>query len=301
MKTRSLPGGQLKALLHKVGVLSYAQALRASLRRTRQSARMRFFPSATMHPHRLVFIAGLPKSGTTWLENLVAAVPGYHTLVPYDPQHLLPEHILDPGLLTHVPARGNFILKTHMEGRPQGVEALRNHGIPTVVMVRDLRDQCVSRYYHVLSSPEHRPHDFYRSSDQSVGISHCLEVSVTEYADWVRNWMPVLAEDDSGLFMLVRYEDLLADTKGMFSKVLEHFATAIPEHEVDAIIEEVARAAREGADLEERLRKGNTFRSGQVGEWREHFSPEDIERFKAAANDVLVSLAYEKDDTWQAR
>ena len=66
-------------------------------------------------------------------------------------------------------------------------------------------------------------------------------------------------------------------------------------------VRDVARAAREGATLEERLREDDAFRSGLVGEWNEHLSALDIERFKAAVNDILVSLAYEKDDTWQAR
>ena len=51
------------------------------------------------YPHRLVFIAGLPKSGTTWLENLMGAIPGYRRLVCYDLNNSLFEHKLDPAVL----------------------------------------------------------------------------------------------------------------------------------------------------------------------------------------------------------
>jgi hypothetical protein len=42
-----------------------------------------------------------------------------------------------------------------------------------------------------------------------------------------------------------------------------------------------------------------TFRSGKVGGWREHFTPEITALFKQEASDLLVQLGYEKDMDWQ--
>jgi len=44
----------------------------------------------------------------------------------------------------------------------------------------------------------------------------------------------------------------------------------------------------------------STFRKGQIGSWREHFTPEVKAAFKAApgACQLLIDLRYEKDDTW---
>ncbi len=40
-------------------------------------------------------------------------------------------------------------------------------------------------------------------------------------------------------------------------------------------------------------RKSGTFRKGQPGEWREHFTEENKARFKAVAGDLLERLGYE--------
>jgi hypothetical protein len=145
-----------------------------------QRSQMRIFPVVTIYPHRFVFIAGLPKSGTTWLENLVGAIPAYRRLVCYDPDNRLSEHVLDPVVLDVLPVRGNFFTKTHMEARPEGVEALRKNRVPTVVMVRDLRDQCVSRFYHVINQPSHRHHEFYLNGEHAEAFSHCVGITIDE-------------------------------------------------------------------------------------------------------------------------
>lgn len=285
----------LRALLQRAGLFPHARHLKVLM----QHAQVRFLPGADAHPHRLVFIAGLPKSGTTWLENLVGAIPAYRRLACYDPRNLLYEHVLDPALLEHVPSRGNFFIKTHVEARPEAVEALRRHGVPTVVMVRDLRDQCVSRFYHVLSNPSHRHHGFYMTGDKSAAFSHCVDICVTEYADWIRGWLQVIGSDSR--FMLVRYEDMRASVKTEFLRVLKHFDITLTGEEIDTIIETVAARAKKGMSLDARLRQGNnTLRAGRVGDWRNHFTVSDVVRFKTAANDILLSLGYEKDDLWLA-
>jgi hypothetical protein len=45
-------------------------------------------------------------------------------------------------------------------------------------------------------------------------------------------------------------------------------------------------------------RKSHTFRSGTVGGWREHFTPEHKRLFLDVAGDLLLSLGYEQGDDW---
>jgi hypothetical protein len=267
-----------------------------TINRFLQNAQMAILPGVNVYPHRLVFIAAMPKSGSTWLENLVGSIPGYRRLAYYDPKGLLTQHILDPALLEHVPARGNFFIKTHVEARPEGVDALRRHNVPTVVLVRDLRDQCVSRFYHVLNLPSHRHHDLYANGERAESFTHCVNVCVNDYADWIRGWVKVTRDDDR--FALVRYEDMRENIKAQFLRVIERFDIEIADDKIDRIIEEVAAKSKLGSDLETRLKQGNTLRSGRVGDWRSHFSPADVKLFKEKANDTLVWLGYEKDDKW---
>lgn len=270
-------------------------AVRA-LRRVIQNAKMAILPGVNVYPHRLVFVAAMPKSGSTWLESLMGAIPGYRRLEPYDPRRLLYQHILDPALLEHLPARGNFFIKTHVKARTEGVEALRRHNVPTAVLVRDLRDQCVSRYYHVLNSPTHRHNDFYVNGDKAEAFTHCVGICVTEYANWIRDWVKVARDDER--FLLMRYEDMRENIKAQFLRALNRFDIALDDDRIDRIIEEVAIKSKRGSDLETRLKQGNSLRSGRVGDWRDHFSPGDVKVFKEKANDTLVMLGYEKDDSW---
>jgi hypothetical protein len=255
-------------------------------------------PIKMPYDNSLVFIAGMPKSGTTWLENLIGNVPEIRRLFTYDPSNLLSEHILDPVLLENIPVRGNYFIKTHVEARHESVDALRKHKTPTVIMVRDIRDQCVSRFYHVLNEPGHPHHDLYLNGDRAEAFSHCVSVSATEYAQWIRDWISVINSCEQQ-FILVKYEEMHADVKVQFLRVLKHFEINLDNSKVDKIISSVSAAAKKGSDLAKQIKLGkNTLRGGRIGDWRKHFSSKDVEYLKSTANDVLVMLEYENSSSW---
>ena len=252
----------------------------------------------THHPHRLVFIAGLPKSGTTWLENLIGAIPKYRRLVCYDLNNSLFEHKLDSAILEVLPSKGNFFTKTHVEASIEGVSALRRNGIPTVIMVRDLRDQCVSRFYHVLNDPEHRHHKLYSQSERSEAFSHCLKITIDEYLIWVDDWLKA-AENDPNNFLVVRYEDMYTNPYKEFKKVLGHFDIKLTEKTIDNLLNSISKSSQDGKNIAQRLKTHkNTLRKGGSGDWKNHFSLEDIENFKLKANYQLIKLGYESDADW---
>ena len=45
--------------------------------------------------------------------------------------------------------------------------------------------------------------------------------------------------------------------------------------------------------------KSGTFRKGKPGNWREHFTENNISRFKDATVDLLLRLGYERDSDWK--
>jgi hypothetical protein len=45
-------------------------------------------------------------------------------------------------------------------------------------------------------------------------------------------------------------------------------------------------------------RKSGTFRKGEPGNWREHFTPANITAFKESTGDLLARLGYETGDDW---
>jgi hypothetical protein len=254
--------------------------------------------SRSCYPHRFVFIAGLPKAGTTWMENLIDAIPGYKRLAPYDPARQLEKHVLDPVLLEKIPVKGNFFLKTHVEARRESVSALIQHNIPTLIMIRDLRDQCVSRFFHVQNQPSHRHHVLYTTELHEIAFRHCIDITITEYAQWIRGWLEVM-DKENRLFKLIRYEDMRKDVVVVFQNVLIHFDVQIEKKDAQKIVEQVTNKSRQTRDLKKGIKKGNnTFRSGKVGEWRDHFNRDDVAYFKKHANDVLLKCGYETNENW---
>ena len=45
-------------------------------------------------------------------------------------------------------------------------------------------------------------------------------------------------------------------------------------------------------------KKSGTYRKGQPGNWREHFTPVNKALFKEQAGELLLRLGYEQDDSW---
>jgi len=118
--------------------------------------------------------------------------------------------------------------------------------------------------------------------------------------------------DQDGLRMVSvrqRYEGVLGWLKARHVLCLrfEDFITR-PDEAFDLMLDEVEKTgyriptprpeARRILRESIQPRKSRTFRSGRVGGWREHFSPEHKRLFLSVAGDLLVRLGYENGDEW---
>ncbi|MCP4378239.1 MAG: sulfotransferase domain-containing protein, partial [bacterium] len=171
----------------------------------------------------LIFIAGLPKSGTTWLEQLLANTRGWVQLnksclrsFPGSVQ-LLHEHDADERMLTCAPKNKLSFLKLHLNPYPRNFSILDKLGIKTVVLIRDLRDMLISRYHHVVSQQSHWDHKRLMSIPESSrllesmkGVRPADAISVIDYYDsWVSGWMDRLGADQTHS-IAIKYEEMSA-------------------------------------------------------------------------------------------
>lgn len=247
-------------------------------------------------PHKVIFIAGMPKSGTTWLEHLLGELPAYRVRAVHDPCGCVINHDVCDAVFAGLPRNLYSVVKLHTRFTPENLRVIDKFDLHTVVMYRDLRDQCVSRYYHVLNEAAHRHHQYYVSSSQSEGISHCIEVILQEYVTWIRDWLPVIAARPDR-FMEVRYETLRADPRSVLAEALAFYGIEASTEMIDAMIDGVKKKTT--FNLKKNLERGTgTARKGMIGDWRNHFTPEHVRRLKEGCGEFLIELGYERDSNW---
>ena len=91
----------------------------------------------------------------------------------------------------------------------------------------------------------------------------------------------------SGRWLVVRFEDLVADAPGEIARLYDFVGLAFDADSVARVADatSIANARRMGAS--------HHLRVGRVGTWRDHFTDADQKLFEQQAGDVLVSLGYQ--------
>lgn len=146
-----------------------------------------------------------------------------------------------------------------------------------IEVVRDGRDTCVSKYRQwvakgVTSGPMTDEQRDYLMTKWSTYVSRGMELR----AD------PPLA----GRIRRIRYEDLRADTEPEIAALLEFAGLAdVPGR---------AAELRDATDFSRiKVRSEKHFRSGVVGDFRNHLDAADEARFRELAGDVFEAAGYE--------
>lgn len=170
--------------------------------------------------------------------------------------------------------------------------------IKMVLMMRDPRDVVISHAYYVRSFASHPLYAHY----QSLSEDECILQSITGVAP---------APERSGLVdinercrSIIGWQVCPNTLWTTFEKLVGPQGGGTQ----DAQLEELRRIAhhlgfwrREGeiVGVARQLYGGTrTFRKGQIGGWREHFSEEHKQAFKSVAGSLLIDLGYEQDDNW---
>lgn len=165
-------------------------------------------------------------------------------------------------------------------------------------MIRDPRDMVVSGWYYHLRCTETwaiTPHQRYggRSYQEILNDLGPHDGLMAEIEETTRRTLVHMARwnYEQPDFLELRYEDLLTNERVWFERVFQHYGFA----------EALARDSLAIADKHSRdnLPVGDEHvRSGEPGEWRGHFKPDHIARFKKLTGHLLVDLGYEQSLDW---
>lgn len=263
-----------------------------------------------LEPERLIFIFGAARSGTTWLRDMMSDLPGFRAWEeprvgelfgnfyersgprklgaknfiigePYREVWLrsLREMVLDGAAARFptLPEGGHLVVKepNGSVGAPLLSDALPESGM--VCVLRDPRDACAS----VLDGAKQGGWHFERVNDAA-------EWKIEREADtdpdafirrpaeqYLRNAGGALKAYRShrGPKILIRYEELAADTLGTLKRVFSALSTHVSE-------EELARVAGKHSwenIPEEKRGQGKFYRKATPGAWREDLTPRQAE------------------------
>jgi hypothetical protein len=267
--------------------LRYRQQLRA--------ARNGFAEHGGDYRHPIVFIAGLPKSGTTWLKKMVASYPGYQeVMIPEAASYELAaggshDYELPDDVFSRL-GDALVVMKMHVQGSPHNASLLRQHGIPYVVLYRDLRDVAISYFFYVRQTPWHPDFRRFATIDLAEGLRRFAEFPLPEYVAWIESWR---RNADSRLGMTLRYEDLLDDTAACFARIADHFGLEAAAETIDRIVEAHAFATMSGGRGRGEEKQDSFLRKGVSGEWRARFPADVLAHYQSIIGDFLADLGYD--------
>jgi hypothetical protein len=271
---------------------------------------------------KLKWLASYPKSGNTWVRILLYTykygkfdtlnqikqdivsdtLPGvWYTAAPVpwgilnDDQRLLTRYSM---LLTTIMCYYNLFIKTHNANVRVNAVDLIPDAITgeSIYLVRDPRDVAVSFSEHMGASI----HDIIKKMNNSEMVIHDESDSLGIYqylSTWSQNvtsWM------DKGKFprLVVRYEDLLADTVTEFRKILCMYygIENVDEYKLQRAVKlsEFSKVKKKAKDkgFDESSNHTEFFKRGTSNNWQDVLTEEQVRQIEQDHGEVMERLGY---------
>jgi LPS sulfotransferase NodH len=241
-----------------------------------------------------VLVNGSPKTGTTWMLKLVNSIPGYQGLGNFHGE-IERYWSIKPGEVVH----GHDWYTTEL------AQILKDKDIKIVLMMRDPRDQLISRVFHIRRDETHIWHEQLKESSLDEAIELCIEgreglPGTRTMVELTQSWFNSEIE-----IILVRYEKLISDPEIEFRSVLDYLEMNLPYGLITAIVErnQFERLSAGRKFWNKARRRGQAdpsshFRKGIVGDWQNFLNESHKAQFKEVAGDKLIELGYENDLDW---
>ena len=270
--------------------------------RRRRSAVARRYGSDNLAQMPIVIGNAMPKSGSHLLSQILLGLteigpfvdPGMPPLTRSEANRNLPE----PAVLKRIAAlQSGDIAYAYLHARQPFLSELTRKEVSAFFLYRDPRDMLVSHVFYATDLyPGHGMHAYYnRLSSMEQRLNAAIEgvtekgfelSPIREKYDHYLGWL------DQPELLSLRFEELVQNRNSALGSILDHLAKSgfSPQSSRKKAVASLSASIAP--------RKSGTFRRGQAGEWREHFTAQNIARFKATTGDLLQRLGYEAGTKW---
>jgi uncharacterized membrane protein YkvA (DUF1232 family) len=182
-----------------------------------------------------IFIANMPKSGSTFLFDVIRKLPGFQRalLIPDGGRR---EQELDEALLKKVDGI-SYVAQHHVRHSAWTEELCRAHGLRPVVLVRSLLDVVVSIRDHVRREtcvwPIFFAEPHHAALDDASLERMIVRLALPWYVNFYMGWRQ--APD----VLMIDYEDLTAEPARVVGDIVRHAGGAVSERVIETTVERV--------------------------------------------------------------
>ena len=185
-------------------------------------------------------------------------------------------------------------MKTHMTANIVE-KAVKSGKVKVIVTVRNPKDTLVSMYH------------FYRMCcglgnftgtwDEFFELYKTKHVVSGDYFDWYESWMSLIARDNVQLY---KYEDMKEDLESEIIRLAKFLGKEITKDQVGAIVNHTTfKSMKDNAmvnnehDVGLKSEISSFIRKGEVGDWKNYFSPAQSQYVEEEYTSKLKKLGLE--------
>jgi hypothetical protein len=268
----------------------------------RAAAALRWGPGI-LHQSPAVLGNAMPKSGSHLIIQVLQGLPrlgpfvnpGFPPANRSEDNRKLPEEAVLANLERMRPGDIGY---SYVKARGAFLSLLTQPGRATIFVYRDPRDMIVSHvFYATQMNVSHGMHHYYnetlKSMEERINAAiQGVEEPGSELSPIRAKYEGYLGWLDQPEVLCLRFEDLILERQATLGRLLGYLESR------GAVLQDARAQAIEILSQAIAPKKSGTFRKGQPGNWREHFSQANKAFFKESAGDLLLRLGYEENNDW---
>lgn len=188
-----------------------------------------------------VLIACFPKSGSTYLSNMIQQIMGFER-VGFVEAYAHNEQDISRNVIRRHRFK-NTVSQHHVKGTPRNVALLKHYDVKTIILTRDIHDVIMSIRDHIINEDHRSPLGYvpthYFDMSESEKLTFIIRIMVPWYFSFYMSWLEAAQTEFDVKW--VRYEDLFGAHISSMQDILSFCGTQSDEDIIEAASETVKK------------------------------------------------------------